>query len=382
MMTGKERIARILNHQPTDRIGLFEVFWEETARNWVRQGHIKSSPEMVKSLEGLSGVDRLIASASEVEDHFNLDLRRCKTLAMEADPLAGEKIISENGAEVRVRDGNGAILRKLKSSPSVRELFDFTVKDRAGWLEHTKPLLTDSKLAHSRINFDLYRDMRRQCSEKNVFFTCAVVGAFDLMSPLCGHENLLAGMALDPEWISEMADLYSRLTVDLLEELFAREGLPDGLWVWDDLGYKNGPFMSPAMYRELIMPAHKKLFAFARSKGLAVILHTDGFIEPILPLLIAAGINCLQPMEVKAGMDPVRIKRQFGDKIALIGGMDARALSSNDPAKVRAELNSKLPALMSNGGYVLQADHSVPDDVKYKTYKLFKEEGLALGTYK
>lgn len=382
MMTGKERIARILNHQPTDRIGLFEVFWEETTRNWVRQGHIASSSETKDHFNHSDGLTRLIASSSEIEDHFNLDLRRCKALVMEADPLVGEKIISENGDEIRVRDGNGAILRRLKSSPSVRELSDFTVKDREGWLDHAKPLLEDSKLARSRINFDLYRDMRRQCSEKNVFFTCAVVGAFDLMNPLCGHENLLSGMALDPEWVSEMSDLYSCLTVDLLEELFAREGLPDGIWVWDDLGYKNGPFMSPSMYRELIMPAHKRLFAFARSKGLAIILHTDGFIEPILPLLIEAGINCLQPMEVKAGMDPVRIKRQYGDKIALIGGMDARALSSNDPAKVRAELNSKLPALMSNGGYVLQSDHSVPDDVKYETYKLFKEEGLALGTYK
>lgn len=382
MMTGKERIARILNHQPTDRIGLFEVFWEETSRNWVRQGRIASSPETRDRIDHSDGLARLIASSSEIENHFNLDLRRCKALVMEADPLAGEKIISENGDEVRVRDGNGAILRRLKSSPSVREIFDFTVKDREDWLEHTKPLLADVKLARSRINGDIYRDMRRQCSEKNVFFTCAVVGAFDLMSPLCGHENLLAGMALDPAWISEMSDLYSRLTMELLEELFAREGLPDGMWVWDDLGYKNGPFMSPAMYKELIMPAHKKLFGFARSRDLPIILHTDGFIEPLIPLLIEAGINCLQPMEVKAGMDPLRIKRQYGDKIALIGGMDARALSSNDPARVRAELNSKLPALMNNGGYVLQTDHSVPDDVKYETYKLFKKEGLALGTYK
>ena len=130
------------------------------------------------------------------------------------------------------------------------------------------------------------------------------------------------------------------------------------------------------------MPAHKKLFDFARSKGLSVIVHTDGFSEPLLPLLIEAGINCLQPMEIKAGMDPVRIKRQFGDKLSLMGGMDARVLSTNDPAKVRAELKSKLPALMRDGGYVLQTDHSVPDDVKYETYKLFKEEGIALGTYR
>ena len=84
----------------------------------------------------------------------------------------------------------------------------------------------------------------------------------------------------------------------------------------------------------------------------------------------------------KSGMDPLRVKRQYGDMIAQIGGMDVRVLCSNDPAKVLAELHSKLPALMKGGGYVLQVDHSVPHDVKYETYKLFVEEGLALGTYK
>jgi uroporphyrinogen decarboxylase len=178
-----------------------------------------------------------------------------------------------------------------------------------------------------------------------------------------------------------MADLYAAVAIRLLEILFAREGLPDGLWVWEDLGFKLRPFMSPAMYKALIYPAHKKLFEFAHSCGLPVVLHCDGYVEALIPSLIEAGINCLQPIEVKAGMDLLRLKQYFGDRIALIGGMDERVLETNDCRAVEAELLAKLPGVMAGSGYVLQVDHSVSPLVEYATYKFFVERGLEIGTY-
>ena len=62
------------------------------------------------------------------------------------------------------------------------------------------------------------------------------------------------GMATDPDWIRDMADVYANVTINLLDMLFQAGGLPDGLWVWDDLGFKHRPFMSPGMYREIIFP--------------------------------------------------------------------------------------------------------------------------------
>jgi uroporphyrinogen decarboxylase len=201
------------------------------------------------------------------------------------------------------------------------------------------------------------------------------------MTPVCGHEHLLVGMALDPDWARDMVNVYTELTIELLEILFAREGGPDGLWVWEDLAFKQRPFLSPTMYRELLFPAHQRLFQWAHDRKLPVIFHSDGFVEPLLPDLIEAGIDCLQPLEVKAGMDLLRVKQRFGGRIALIGGMDARVLETNDPAAVRAELEAKLPGAMAGGGYVLQVDHSVSNRVDYATYKLFAEIGLRLGSY-
>jgi uroporphyrinogen decarboxylase len=198
---------------------------------------------------------------------------------------------------------------------------------------------------------------------------------------MCGHEHLLAGMALDGEWVRRMALTYADVTIRLLEILFSREGLPDGLWVWDDLGYKGTPFMSPAMYREIIFPAHERLFDFAHGRNLPVVLHCDGYVEALLPALIEAGIDCLQPIEAKAGMDLVKLKRAYGERIALIGGMDMTVLETNNPALVDAELQRKLPAAMAGSGYVLQSDHSVSSKVSYDTYRHFVRRGLEIGTY-
>jgi uroporphyrinogen decarboxylase len=204
---------------------------------------------------------------------------------------------------------------------------------------------------------------------------------FEIMKNVTGHENMLVGMALDPDWVRDMANTYAELTISLMETLFDECGRPDGIWFYEDMGFKQRPFMSPAMYGEIIQPAHKKTFDYAHSLDLPVIVHSCGFVEPLLPGLIEAGMDCLQVIEVKAGMDPVRIKKQFGDRIALCGGMDARNLVANDRAAIHAELQEKIPVLREGSGYILHSDHSIPDTCDYETYRFFVDEGLRLGTY-
>mgnify|MGYP000878743265 CR=1 FL=1 len=369
-LTSRERFDRILKHQPVDRIGLFEVYWRETAVKWAAEGHF-ARPEMVS-------------------DHFGLDVRRTggeitpanyNIVNLIADVDAGEKIVEETETVKLTRNGNGALLRWNKNASGAPEHVGFAVHDRPSWEEHIRPYLLDESTYARRLDFGSYRQLREKCQREALFMTCGVVGPFDQMSPMCGHENLLLGMGLDGDWVAEMANLYVTVAIRLLEILFAQEGLPDGLWVWEDLGFKQRPFMSPAMYQEQIYPAHKKLFDFAHSCGLPVILHCDGYVEALIPGLIAAGIDCLQPLEVKAGMDLLKLKQRFGDRIALIGGMDERVLETNDCAAVEAELLQKLPGVMAGSGYVLQVDHSVSPLVEYATYRFFVERGLEIGTY-
>lgn len=357
-LTSVERISRILRRKPADRIGLFEHFWGDTLKRWTEEGHLR---------EGESP-----------EDHFGFDIALRwpfnATCRLDYTP----EIIEETEETVLARDGNGAVLRRHKKHDATPEHVDFLVRDRTTWEEHAKPFLTPGR---DRIDFQAYRDARRAAAEKQRFFCWCGTNVFELMHPVCGHEYVLLGMALDPDWVKDMVATYCDLTLNLMEILFAEEGAPDGLWFYEDMGFKERPFISPAMYREIIQPAHKRCADFAHARGLPVIMHSCGYVEPLVPGMIEAGIDALQVIEVKAGMDLLRLYHIFGDRLSLIGGIDVRTLYSNDPAVIDAELRAKVPVVKAGNGYVLHSDHSIPDQVSYASYRHFVDRGMEIGQY-
>ena len=358
IMTGYERISNILQHKPVDRIGLHEHFWNDTHKHYVEQGHI--------------GKDE------SFEDHFNLDIQACWATNITADPDFEPKIVSETEDTVTMLDGNGAYLRRHKHHDSTPEHVDFTVKEREDWEKYRPLLLEDYE---RRINFDEYRKAKAEAKAAGRFFVWSGVNVFESIHPICGHENFLMGMLLDPDWISDMCEVYSNLIINTQKILFEREGYPDGIWYYEDMGFKERPFMSPEKYIELIMPYHKRTMDYAHSLNLPVIMHSCGFVEPLLPYMIEAGVDCLQVIEIKAGMNLERIHKNFGDKIALMGGIDVRCLYSNDKAIIDEELNKKIPIVKNGFGYVLHSDHSIPKTVDYEIFKYYIEKGLELGRY-
>ena len=357
-LTGIERIGNILKRKPVDRIGLFEHFWGDTLKKWQNEAHITQGEDLAT--------------------HFGFDMATCWAFNMIAQLDFEPEVLEETDETILTRDGNGAVLRRHKLHNTTPEHVDFAVKERQSWEALIKPHLTPSR---ERIKFETYQNAKATSKKHNRFFCWSGVNVFELMHPVCGHEYMLMGMALDPDWIKDMAEVYSGLTIALMEILFAEEGKPDGIWFYEDMGFKQRPFMSPDMYKDIIQPAHKKTIDYAHSIDLPVIMHSCGFIEPLLPHIVEAGIDCLQVLEVKAGMDPLRIKKNFGDKIVLCGGMDARNLVANDLDAIQKELQKKIPIVKDNSGYILHSDHSIPTTTHYETYRAFVDEGLDLGKY-
>jgi uroporphyrinogen decarboxylase len=141
------------------------------------------------------------------------------------------------------------------------------------------------------------------------------------------------------------------------------------------MGFKNKPFMSPEMYGRLVQPAHRKTFDYAHSLGLKVIVHSCGYVAPLVEGMIEAGMDMLQALEVKAGMDLPALKQAYGEKIGFCGGMDVRAMVANDRDAIDRELETKLPPALAGGGYILHSDHTIPDQVEMETYEYFLERG-------
>ena len=354
-LTGYERIRRMLAREPADRIGIFEHFWTDTITRYRSEGHV--------------------GPKETLEDHFDLDIMMSWAFNMTLDLDFKAEILEETDETVLTRDGNGALLRRHKQHDTTPEHVDFAIKSREDWEKVREKIVN---IDERRINFEDYRSIRNAAKEKDKYFMWCGVNVFEMMHPIAGHEYMLIGMAEYPEWIEDMAKVYCDATLQLQEILFAKEGAPDGIWYYEDMGFKNRPFMSPNMYRELIAPAHKRSFYFAHARNIPVTMHSCGFVEPLLPHIVEAGLDCLQTIEVKAGMDLLRIYKEYGDRLSLMGGIDVRALYSNDRATIDRELEAKIPIVKQNNGYCLHSDHSIPNTVDYETLQYFFEKALSL----
>jgi uroporphyrinogen decarboxylase len=357
-LTSRERIRRIFHRESVDRIGLYEHFWGNTISAYQKAGHMQQgeSPEV----------------------HFGLDIIEVGAINLVTDIDYKPQVVEETETTITIRDGNGAILRRHKLHETTPEHIGYAITCADDWAKIRHRF---TEIDERRINFEGYRKRKAFAREHEKFLLLSSVNVFEAIHPICGHENMLFGMADNPDWIYDMADVLSNLIVRLQTILFEREGLPDGFWYSEDMGYKGTPFMSPQMYRDLIMPGHKKTFDFAHSLDLPVVVHSCGFVEPFVPYMIEAGMDCLQAMEVKAGMDLLRIYEKYGDKIVLMGGMDVRCMLGNNQKAIDKELEEKIPIVMQGNGYILHSDHSIPSTVHYETLRYFMKKGLELGRY-
>ena len=156
------------------------------------------------------------------------------------------------------------------------------------------------------------------------------------------------------------------VNLTLLDMVWDRGYKFDCLHFPDDLGYKNGLFFSLDIYRNVLKPAHKRACDWAHERGVKVMLHSCGNIMEVIPDLIDAGFDGLNPLETKAGMDLIEVKKMYGSQLVLQGGIDVRKMTQAD--QIEEEVRTKITAAKVGGGYVYHSDHSVPDSVSFADY--------------
>ena len=169
-------------------------------------------------------------------------------------------------------------------------------------------------------------------------------------------------------------------------EIAAGAGLLDGFVIWGDVAYKKCMLFA-GYWRDYFKPWVARITEVAHAAGLPVIYHGCGNVRAILPDFIEIGVDGYNPLEAKAGLDVVELRRQYGHAIALCGNSSVPLWESGDSEAIRREVLRKLNAA-KGGGYVFMSDHSVTSAVAGKTYNqivaLVREYGrypLALGEF-
>lgn len=183
-----------------------------------------------------------------------------------------------------------------------------------------------------------------------------------------GFEEWMLTFASEPEYVRR---LYDKLVTAWLENLEAFHGAVgdriDILQVNDDFGTQRAPFLSVRAFRELVMPAYKRGLDWVHQHtNWKVFLHSDGALVPLLPSIIEMGVEILNPVQTTAaGMDPVMLKREFGDQLVFWGGScDCQGtLTTGTPEEVAAEVGAHLDALQPGGGHVFASVHNIQANV-------------------
>ncbi len=352
-MTTRERFARMFDHREADRVPIIDHPWAATIERWHREG----MPSDVSFTE-FFGLDRVAAIGADNSPRYDV------------------RVIEETGDYVIRTSKWGATLKNWKHAASTPEFLDFTIKDRAGWAA-AKARMTPSR---DRVDWDRlkreYPLWRRQGCwiEASLWFGFDVTHAWAV-----GTERLLAALAEDPEWCVDMFNHYLDVHLALFDAVWEAGYTFDAVRWPDDMGYKHNQFFSIPMYRALLKPVHKRAIDWAHAKGVRAHLHSCGDINPLLPELLDIGLDALNPLEVKAGMDPIALKRRYGDRLLLHGGINA--VLWDDMEAIEAEIRRVLPVVKEKGGYIFSSDHSVPSSVSLEAFRRIVELAKKEGAY-
>lgn len=372
-----ERLRKALRHEEPDRVPISDFFWGGFTRRWRRE----------------------LGLPEEADPYRHYDLDFVVTIPNMDPWIRSFETVREDQNEVVVKTGYGATLRKR---------FDLPMPEPLAW-----DVATFEQL--ERVEFDSPRDRRRFFAGgdnqiagvgdgferdsppwldtvRSLWPDFAVFGSMhevsECLTRLAGQENALLWMGEYPERMGAVINRLGAFYAECAEAAMeAGEGWLDGFVIWGDVAYKRSTFMSPRYWREYFKPWVRRMVESAHRRGLMVIYHGCGNVNAILEDFIEIGVDGYNPLEAKAGLDVVELRRRFGHRLAFCGNSDIQIWESGNPAAIRREVLRKLNAARG-GGYVFMSDHSVSSSVSGHTYdaivKLVREYGrypLALGEF-
>ena len=352
-----ERVIKALSHEEPDRVPLGEFYWGAFLEN-------------LKKHLGITG-------DFDPYQHFDLDL---VVHVPNMDPhIKNFEIIEENEKHVIVKTGFECTVMKRFDLPMPHYL-DFsvkTVKDMDAF-EFDDP-------ADKRRYTDSIDDMINGVGDSFVTglppFVERVKGYADdfcVFGSVCepyetlwriiGSENGLLKLAEAPDAVERFAKRIGDFMLGIGKAQIEHcGGALKGMYIFGDVAYTRGMFFSPDLWRRIFFPQVKRLCDEFHARGLKVIYHGCGNALPILEDLIKAGIDAYNPIEAKAGLDVVELKKRFGKRLAYCGNLDVRVLAGGTKDDVRREVLHKLNAARG-GGYIPQSDHSVASNIPPENY--------------
>jgi len=357
-MTGRERVNKAFAREDHDRVPRHDTYWWETIKRWQDEG-----------LDGDAG--------TVLYQHLGSDLT--SIAGSWPAPFPGQNILIEEDEETRlVINQFGQKERQWKNRSGTPEHHGFCCETREDWFNDIKPRIealgpvVDVDAAVEHYN-------KGRADEKWTYM--AGVETFEQTRRLLGDETTMIAMATDPRWIADVSRTHTECQLKTFNALYDAGAHTDCLWIFGDMAFNHATMCSPAMYKELIWPDHKRLADWAHERGMKFIYHTDGDVNGVIDLYLEAGFDGLHPLESKANMDVRDLAPKYGDRLAFFGNIDVMKMGTNDLDIIEEEIRTKFAAAMATRSYIYHSDHSVPPQSTWQTYQAIIEMVKKYGQY-
>jgi uroporphyrinogen decarboxylase len=372
-----DRMNKTLHHQEADRVPVSDFFWGSFLERW--------------------RADLGLPADASPYTYYDLDWQ---VTIPNMDPhIKPFEVLKEDDEEVVVRTGFEAIIQKKFDHPmpaflrfetdTLEKLQAFQFDDP--WDERRFCAAGDNQLAGVGDGFARNSPPWLD-TVKSLYADFPVYGSVceghEMLWRIIGSENVMYWIGSDPDAVGRFVERLNEFNLELCKaQIRAGGGLLDGMVIWGDVAYRKDVFFSPKYWRKYFKPGVTALVEECHSQGIPVIYHGCGNVRRIFEDYIETGIDAYNPLEFKAGLDVVELRRQYGHRIGFCGNMDVMIWADGTPEELKATVLHKLNAA-KGGGYIFQSDHSVPSNVSGQNYdyvvKLVREYGrypLQLGEY-
>jgi uroporphyrinogen decarboxylase len=348
----RERFARTLARQPVDRPPMDLASTDMTG---IEGGPRALAPRLGLAATGLTpeALDEAVLQA------LDTDIRGVGGVLIPRSPLqrrlSATRVADAWGIEYESNGHHYEMVGRPLLGATVADL------DRYPW-----PRAADIDPAQ----IEQMRERARFLFEETPYVVCGrhpVFGIFELGCWMCGFDDFLYRLAGEPEFVRRFFEIVLAYQKEVHELYYGALGrylhfTTSG----DDFGTQTGPFLSRGMFHDLVIPYFAERIRHLRTYTTAHFFHhTCGAVFPLIPDLIAAGVDILNPIQPRAtDMEPAKLKAAFGDRLTFYGGVDTQyLLPQGPPERVAAETRALIRVLGGDGGYILSAAHCIQEDV-------------------
>lgn len=365
---------RVMDFDTSVAPPLYEMgYCSATVRRWYKEGLPKKQgvPEYFRSGESVNGP--LTGGKKKCEDPGNVVKfdKGGERFPLEhwIFPEFEPQVLEELGDRLLIIDEMGIRKKSSRENDSIPEYYEWPVKTRDDWERFREERLDPKTPGRYPENLG---EVIQEFKDRDYPLSIGglPVGFFGSLRYLMGEVKLFTSYYDDPDLvkqiISDLVDFWIQLWTPILSRIEV-----DWVNMWEDMCYKTGPLISPAIFREFMLPPYKKFTSFLKDMGVKhIIVDTDGRCWNLIPLFLEGGVTGLYPFECAAGMDVVQVRKKY-PSLQIMGGIDKRMLARGKK-EIDEELEGKIPFMLKRGGYIPHVDHLIPPDVSLENFVYYR----------